>query len=60
MSSVHLAICLVSIDEQLTRLRSFCVSFAVLVSQLLEKAEMDIALTRRLSLISELFALDGK
>ena len=42
------------------KIGSFCVSCAVLVSQLLENAAKDIALTRRSSLISELFALNGK
>ena len=42
------------------KMGSFCVLFAVLVSWLLEKAEIDIAPTHRSSLISELFALDGK
>ena len=40
--------------------RVFCVLFAVLVSQLLENTGIDMALTQRLSLISELFAHDGK
>ena len=42
------------------RIGSFCVSIAVLVSWLLENAVKDIALTRRSSLISVLFALEGK
>ena len=43
-----------------TGIRSFCVSIAVLVSWLLENAAKDIASTRRSSLISVLFALEGK
>ena len=42
------------------RIGSFCVSCAVLVSRLLENAAKEIASTWRSSLISELFALDGK
>ena len=39
---------------------SIHLAICLVVSQLLEKAEIDIALIHRLSLISELFALDGK
>ena len=42
------------------KIGSCCVSSAILVSQLLENVERDIASTRRSSWISELFALDSK